>query len=793
MLDSRENIPQQLVQAALQYRARGWSVLPVRGAADLHNPKAPALAWASLQRRCASAQELEDWFVSGLAGGLGLVCGRVSRLAVLDLDDAGAVTAFARCCPQLLDTLTVRSGGRGQPHYYFEVPDAVQLRSARAPGVDLQFEGAYVVAAPTCIGEQRWRVVHEAAPMRLDQDSAGELLRFVELWRLRRVGGPAAALEQQEDAAPLTLSEVALQGWYRKLARRGGRNQALYRAASLARDSGWSRTRANSALVMVHVAQPPTGFHAQETPARREVEARRTIGSAWRQPRRALRRVRLPSRGLPNGLREALLAGGQTAVARVLDGLLLAGVQAGRLVSEGMLCQLLGVFRIGRRSVQQGLRARLPDGARIFASPRNPPARAADAAVAQAGQQKKCFSVRGAERVKRGRPPRWYRVPALTWLLARLQLKDGGSDALEARDLRSARAYRCALHRGLMERRPGLYSRRWLGQRLGVSIWTSRRYDHGAGLGVQPRYATQQLDEAGLAHLPLRRGAVDGRFLQDEDGRRWPALQGLARKLLRRCRRLWLVRQGWNYYELQRQSSLPPRATAPLARSARLRVTGMAAALPGEAKKPDAAWGASVTGVTVADECDIIHKQEITDLAGADAAAAALAATPDYWHCERCELGRFAVAAPATCSVCGAAAPERVPPQIWRDAQRCRDWWRERQDGSADESGAELAARPEPSAQDRILLQTLCTATRAGGPQHALAQGTARQLLLEHGAGALRRALRLLQRRRDIRNPAGFVVSLLRGSRNAARKPQLAQAEWLAALRASPWADFIES
>ncbi len=794
MLDSRENIPNQLVQAALQYHARGWSVLPVRGAADLHNPKAPALAWAPLQRRCASAQELEDWFTSGLAGGLGLVCGRVSRLTVLDLDDAEAATAFAQCCPQLLDTLTVRSGGRGQPHYYFEVPDAVQLRGARAPGVDLQFEGAYVVAAPTCIGEQRWSVVYETTPLRLDQGSADELMRFVELWRLRSAGGPAAALEPQENAAPLSLTEVALQGWYRKLARRGGRNRALFRAASLARDSGWSQARANSALVMAHVAQPPTSFHSAETPTQREAEARRTIGSAWRQPRQALRRSRPPQRGLPNGVREAMLAGGQTAALRVLDGLLLVGVQAGRLVSERMLCQLLGVFHIGRRSVQQGLRARLPDGARIFATPRNPPASAADAAVAQAGQQKKCFSVRGAERVKKGRPPRLYRVPALTRLLARLRLKDGGSDPLTLRDLRSARAYRCALHRALIERRPGRYSRRWLGERLGVSIWTSRRYDQGAGLCVQARYETQLLDEAGVAYLPQRRGAADGRFLQGEDGRRWPALQGLARKLLRSCRRLWFVCQGWNDYAVLRETSLSPQAASPQGRSDRLRVPRRAAALPGAAENPDAAWEASVTGVTVTVECETIHKQYEAAPVFADvAAAAAVAPNANYWHCSRCERGRFAVAAPATCNTCGSDALERVPPQIWRDAQRCRDWWRERQDESTEESEGEMVARPEPLTQDLALLQSLCAATRACGPQHALAHETARQLLLEHGAVALRRVLRLLQRRRDIRNPAGFVVSLLRGSRSAARQPQLSQEEWLAALQASPWADFIEA
>ena len=407
MLDSRENTGSRLYQAARRYRARGWSVLPVRGAADPQNPKAAAAPWGALQRRGASPETLQDWFGKGLAGGIGLVCGRVSRLAVLDLDDADAVVAFAQSCPQLLDTFTVRSGGRGQPHYYFEVPDAVSLRGMRAPGADLQFEGAYVVAPPTCIGAQRWRVTHEVAVLRLDQAGADALMGFVGLWRLRCDGGPVEALTRERDELPpARLTEAALQGWYRKLARRGSRNQALFRAASLARDSGWSEVQGCSALLMLHVAQPPAGAHAAETPRQREAEARRTIRSAWRRPRRLVRSACESSAGLPNSLRESLLSVGEVAALRVLEGLVLAGVRSGRLFGERDLCELLSAFGVGRRSVQRALRAKLAQGRQVFSSPRNPPRKAAGAAVTQERQQKKCFSVSGAERVKRGRPAR---------------------------------------------------------------------------------------------------------------------------------------------------------------------------------------------------------------------------------------------------------------------------------------------------------------------------------------------------------------------------------------------------
>ena len=279
---------------------------------------------------------------------------------------------------------------------------------------------------------------------------------------------------------------------------------------------------------------------------------------------------------------------------------------AGCLVN-GTCVNCWGAFGVGRRSVQRALRAKLAQGRQVFSSPRNPPQKTAGAAVTQEGQQKKCFSVSGAERVKRGRPARLYRVPTVTGLLRWLKLKDGGSDPLTARDLRSPGAYRSALHRALIARRPGRYSRRWLGARLGVSIWTSRRYDRRAGLSVQARYQTQLLDEHTLAQLPQRKASADGRFLASEDGRRWPAVQGLARRLLRSCRWLWYMCQGWNHYEVAWVEPSPPVLTqaSSAARTPRLpgggyvtgRLPSPPAPLPAHRGEPrPAAHGGSPSG-----------------------------------------------------------------------------------------------------------------------------------------------------------------------------------------------------
>ena len=87
MLDSCENSRTDLCSAALEYQNLGWSVIPIRGDSDLQNPKAAAVQWSKYQQRIPPSGEVESWFGDGRFLGLGIVCGRVSGLTVLDIDD----------------------------------------------------------------------------------------------------------------------------------------------------------------------------------------------------------------------------------------------------------------------------------------------------------------------------------------------------------------------------------------------------------------------------------------------------------------------------------------------------------------------------------------------------------------------------------------------------------------------------------------------------------------------------------------------------------------------------------
>jgi hypothetical protein len=84
--------------AALEYLARGWSVLPLwwptrygcacRGGIDCPTPgKHPCLPrWRHLQYEPPSADDLDAWWMAWPHANVGVVTGSISRLAVVDVD-----------------------------------------------------------------------------------------------------------------------------------------------------------------------------------------------------------------------------------------------------------------------------------------------------------------------------------------------------------------------------------------------------------------------------------------------------------------------------------------------------------------------------------------------------------------------------------------------------------------------------------------------------------------------------------------------------------------------------------
>ena len=128
---------------ALEYRERGWSVIPVG------LDKRPKIKWTEYQTRYATDIELEQWFLDNPSNNIAVITGKISGITVVDLDvHKGASTGELP-----LDTFTVKTGNGGL-HLYYTYDARIQTGAdvlATMPGVDIRNDGGYVVAPPSII------------------------------------------------------------------------------------------------------------------------------------------------------------------------------------------------------------------------------------------------------------------------------------------------------------------------------------------------------------------------------------------------------------------------------------------------------------------------------------------------------------------------------------------------------------------------------------------------------------------------------------------------------------------
>ena len=138
----------KLLKYAKYYRDKcGFSVIPL-----LLN-KRPAIEWAEYQKRKATDDELTRWFKNYYNDRmLGIVCGSISGVSVIDVDNDEGLRALPQYLPSDFLAPTVHTP-RGGIHLYCRYVDGVRNKAGLSNGLDIRGEGGYVVAPPS-VNEQ---------------------------------------------------------------------------------------------------------------------------------------------------------------------------------------------------------------------------------------------------------------------------------------------------------------------------------------------------------------------------------------------------------------------------------------------------------------------------------------------------------------------------------------------------------------------------------------------------------------------------------------------------------------
>ncbi len=134
------------MQAAMGYRAAGWSVVPLRP-----GDKRPLIEWERFQHELASPATIAEWFRRWPDANVGVVSGEISNLVVLDIDPShgGDASVGRPGAPVRAAARNREGGGRGR-HLYFAHPiGLVRNRAGLAQGVDVRGDGGYIVTPPS--------------------------------------------------------------------------------------------------------------------------------------------------------------------------------------------------------------------------------------------------------------------------------------------------------------------------------------------------------------------------------------------------------------------------------------------------------------------------------------------------------------------------------------------------------------------------------------------------------------------------------------------------------------------
>jgi len=182
----------RMLEHALQYAERGFSVIPIKP------DKKPFVPWADFQKRRATPEEIKTWWQKWPGAMIGLCTGEISGLFVVDCDSEDGYLKIQEVLPDSILIPMARTP-RGGWHLYFLFSKGMRetTRAAVIPGVDIRGEGGYIVAPPSVNGTgKRYAWIEKLSIDEVDLPEVPEpLIKYISLYAYKGVeGGKAPSL-----------------------------------------------------------------------------------------------------------------------------------------------------------------------------------------------------------------------------------------------------------------------------------------------------------------------------------------------------------------------------------------------------------------------------------------------------------------------------------------------------------------------------------------------------------------------------------------------------------------------
>lgn len=274
--------PNERLEAALAYAARGWRVFPVHaparnggctcGRADCTNIGKHPVTKNGLKDGTTDETTIRAWWARWPWANVAVVTGATSGLLVVDVDvlkggDESFKAIQAQYDHAFTNTLTGLTGGGGW-HLLYAHPGADTLlrntvRLDGYAGLDIRGDGGYIVAPPS----------RHASGARYQWHAAGDPVRPMPQWLLplllrARDTGPESESTRKPGEATADETARATAHWtatYAPQALEGARNAVAFKWACQLRDDGVSQMDAEGAAGGFYDAlTDTTGFALRE-------------------------------------------------------------------------------------------------------------------------------------------------------------------------------------------------------------------------------------------------------------------------------------------------------------------------------------------------------------------------------------------------------------------------------------------------------------------------------------------------------------------------------------------------
>lgn len=148
--------PNILLDAALAYAKKGWSVFPCR------ENKSPMITGGKgFKEATTDEEQIRQWWKEYPQALIGIATGAVSGIVVLDVDNHSKENNGIESMRDILAKhkdfkFTIKaSTPSGGYHFYFKHQFDIRAQIGYAPGVDIKSDGGYVIAPPSRVSDTK--------------------------------------------------------------------------------------------------------------------------------------------------------------------------------------------------------------------------------------------------------------------------------------------------------------------------------------------------------------------------------------------------------------------------------------------------------------------------------------------------------------------------------------------------------------------------------------------------------------------------------------------------------------